>query len=92
MFGSSKGRPEVSGTGVDARPGGLRTSGGSGLTVCPCWLLVDANLLPSSFRESLCIAASGTVTIEPFLTWDDILLYNSVGVRKADAKPTGDGL
>jgi hypothetical protein len=36
LFGSSKGRPEVSGTGVDASPGGLRTSKGSCLTVCPC--------------------------------------------------------
>lgn len=93
LFGSSKGRPEVSGTVVDARPDGLRTSGGSGLTVCPCWPLVDADLLPGSFRGSLCIAAFGTVTIEPFLAWDDILLlHNSVGVRKADAKPTRDRL
>jgi hypothetical protein len=36
LFGSNKGRPEVSGAGVDARPGGLRTSGGSSLAACPC--------------------------------------------------------
>ena len=45
LFGSSRGRPAVSGTGVDARPRELWISGGSALAVCPCWPLVDADLL-----------------------------------------------
>jgi hypothetical protein len=93
LFGSNKGRPEVSGTGVDARPGGLRISGGSAFAVCPCWLLVDADLLPKSVRGSSCVEALGMLTIEPFLAWEDILLlHKSDVVLCADAKPTEDRL
>lgn len=93
LFGSNRGRPELSGTGVDVRPGGLRISGGSVLVVCPCWLLVDADLLPMSVRGSCCVEALGMVTIGPDLACEDILLlHKSTDVLRVDVKTTEDGL
>jgi hypothetical protein len=47
LFGINNGLPSVSGIGVDSSPPGLRYSGGSFLTVCPCPKPnEDAALLP----------------------------------------------
>jgi hypothetical protein len=49
LFGRSSGLPSVSGIGVDSKPPGLRYSGGSFLTVCPCCPSEEAALLPIDF-------------------------------------------
>ncbi len=58
LFGMRRGRPSVSGTGVDAKPAGLRNSGGSLLTVCPCGLRDDTARLPNALWSSCCFACT----------------------------------
>jgi hypothetical protein len=72
LFGSNNGLPSVFGRGVDSNLPGLRNSGGSFLTVCPCGPNEEAILFSTTLRAGRIAICSLPLTLAPFLV--DIVL------------------